>query len=96
MITLKPPPAANHTPHEIVQNAAGDCISIHLFLEEHRQQRSTNCLAEKTRRTTTVSTCVLSVFENVVDTTHPRLCPTVSTRSPRHTQLEITLFKLQT
>ena len=34
MITLKPPPAANHTPHEIVQNAAGDCISIHLFLED--------------------------------------------------------------
>ena len=25
-----------------------------------------------------VSTCVLSVFENVVDTTHPRLCPKVS------------------
>ena len=31
-----------------------------------------------------VSTCVLSVFENVVDTTHPRLCPKVSTRSPLH------------
>ena len=29
-----------------------------------------------------VSTCVLSVFENVVDTTHPRLCPKVSTRPP--------------
>ena len=29
-----------------------------------------------------VSTCVLSVFENVVDTTHPRLCPKVSTQSP--------------
>ena len=43
---------------------------------------TTNCLVEKTRRTTTVSTCVLSVFENVEDTTHPRLCPIVSTRSP--------------